>query len=83
MATAMLATARAEALFLAPVCCTDPLTREGATAAIREVVRSHGGTRSCAAHVAAEYGDHPDTAPARMTWALGTVNSLYPNGVHR
>jgi hypothetical protein len=44
------------------------------------------GTGGCAAAVAGEYGDHPDTAAARMTWALATVHAVYPAaavpGVH-
>ena len=28
------------------------------------------GVRDCAARVAGEFGDHPDTAVARMSWAL-------------
>ena len=31
----------------------------------------------CAAEVAAEFGDHPDTAAARMTWALATIRATY------
>ena len=35
------------------------------------------GVRGCAAQVAGEFGDHPDTAVARMSWALATVNTVY------
>jgi hypothetical protein len=31
----------------------------------------------CAAEVAAEFGDHPDTAAARMSWALATIRATY------
>ena len=34
-----------------------------------------------AAAVAGEYGEHPDTACARMTWALATVRASYPRYV--
>jgi hypothetical protein len=36
------------------------------------------GVRGCAAQVAGEFGDHPDTAAARMSWALTMVNAVYP-----
>jgi hypothetical protein len=43
-------------------------------ARIRDAIRLsytvHGGQSGCAAVVAAEYGEHPDTAVARMRWAL-------------
>ena len=36
------------------------------------------GARGCAAQVAGEFGDHPDTAVARMSWALATIQAVYP-----
>jgi hypothetical protein len=36
------------------------------------------GVRGCAAQMAGEFGDYPDTAAARMTWALATINTVYP-----
>jgi hypothetical protein len=36
------------------------------------------GVRGCAAQVAGEFGDHPDTAAARMSWALAAVDTAYP-----
>ena len=36
------------------------------------------GVRGCAARVAGEFGDHPDTAVARMGWALAAINTVYP-----
>jgi hypothetical protein len=36
------------------------------------------GVRGCAAQVAGEFGDHPDTAVARMSWALATIKTAYP-----
>jgi hypothetical protein len=36
------------------------------------------GVRGCAAQVAGEFGDHPDTAVARMSWALATIQTVYP-----
>jgi len=28
--------------------------------------------------MAGEFGDHPDTAVARMSWALATIQTVYP-----
>ena len=36
------------------------------------------GVRGCAARVAGEFGDHPDTAAARMSWALAAIHAVYP-----
>ena len=36
------------------------------------------GVRGCAARMAGEFGDHPDTAAARMSWALVTIHAVYP-----
>jgi hypothetical protein len=36
------------------------------------------GVRGCAEQVAGEFGDHPDTAVARMSWALATIHTVYP-----
>jgi hypothetical protein len=36
------------------------------------------GIGGCAAQTAAEFGDHPDTAVARMCWALATIRAVYP-----
>lgn len=35
------------------------------------------GARNCAAQMAGEFGDHPDTAMARMRWALATIHTVY------
>jgi hypothetical protein len=37
------------------------------------------GTDACAALVAGEFGDHPDAAVDRMTWARQTVRASYPS----
>jgi hypothetical protein len=36
------------------------------------------GVRGCTAQMAGEFGDHPDTAAARMSWALATIRTVYP-----
>jgi hypothetical protein len=77
MSATMLAAARAEALFLSDLSASQPTTRDLITAAVRKQVRDHHGVRGCAADVAAEYGHHPDTAPARMCWCLTAVAEAY------
>jgi hypothetical protein len=68
------AAARTEALFASPLqpsSAPDPAT---IAEAIQAAVRAFG-TRGCAARVAQEFGDHPDTAASRMQW----VRSLLPD----
>jgi hypothetical protein len=36
------------------------------------------GVDGCAVQVAGEFGDYPDTAVARMCWALATIHTVYP-----
>ena len=36
------------------------------------------GVRGCTEQVAGEFGDHPDSAVARMSWALATIQTVYP-----
>ena len=68
---------RAEALFLStlqPSASPSPdQIRRAVTTTLRRV-----GVRGCAARVAGEFGDHPDTAAARMSWALATISTVYP-----
>ena len=35
------------------------------------------GTAGCSARLAAEFGDHPELAAARMAWALATIRDDY------
>jgi hypothetical protein len=69
--------ARAAALFVSDVSVADHLTNIEVDAAIRRSVRTHGGSRGCAADLAAAYGDRPELAASRMRWALGIVESRY------
>src|SRR5262249_44099759 len=46
--------------------------RQAAVAAIRAFGRS-----GCAARVAQEFGDHPETAATRMRWALGIAREAF------
>jgi hypothetical protein len=71
--------ARAEALFVTDLQRSDSPTPADIKRAIRIALRRHGGTRNCAALVAAEFGDHPETAVARMQWVLQLVRNAYPS----
>ena len=65
--------ARAEALFSSPVPTGAQLTRTEVRVAVATAVRNRGGVRECAAEMAAAFGEQPDTAVARMRWALSVV----------
>jgi hypothetical protein len=77
MTATMLADARAEALFVSRLQPSDHPTVADTRAAIAEAVRAHDGVRGCALDVAAEFGDHPDTALDRMRWARAEVERLH------
>jgi hypothetical protein len=66
----MTLTRRAEALFTSSLQPSDRPTSAQVRAAIVTSLRTHRGIRGCAAALAAEYGEHPETATARMRWAL-------------
>jgi hypothetical protein len=77
MATDILTTARAEALFVSDLSAGVRADRTEVEAAIRTTVRSRGGVRACAAEMAAAYGERPETAVARMSWARTLVCAVY------
>jgi hypothetical protein len=60
---------RAEALFISDLQPSQHPSAAEVAAAIDAAIR-HWGSIGCAAAAAAEYGEHPDTAPNRMRWAL-------------
>ena len=68
---------RAEALFVSTLQCSDVPAAEQVRRAVATTLRQRG-IQGCAAQVAGEFGDHPDTAVNRMRWALATVRSVYP-----
>ncbi|HEU4422566.1 MAG TPA: hypothetical protein VFR67_08485 [Pilimelia sp.] len=69
----MTRTARAQALFLSHLQPSEHPTATQVAAAIRVTLTRRGGVAGCAAGLAEEYGEHPETAAARMRWALGMV----------
>ena len=74
----MTTTTAAEALFASTLQPSDHPTVDQAEAAVRDSLRRHGGRAGCAALCACEYGEHPDTAPARMRWARSLAEQLSP-----
>jgi hypothetical protein len=68
---------RAEALFASTLQSSESPGPEQVRRTVSATLRRLG-IRGCAARVAGEFGDHPDTAVARMAWALATVSSVYP-----
>jgi len=68
---------RAEALFVSTVQASEVPGADQIRQAVATTLR-HLGIRGCATQVAGEYGEHPDTAAARMGWALAAVRVAYP-----
>lgn len=69
--------ARAAALFASDLPAASHPSARAVDAAIAGAVRRCGGTRGCVAHMAAAYGDYPETAAERMRWARGVVETAY------
>jgi hypothetical protein len=79
-------TVRADALFASDLQRSDEPSAALVDQAIAAAVRAHGA-RGCAARVAQEYGEHPDTAAVRMRWArvraASGLSQTSPASVHR
>jgi hypothetical protein len=60
--------ARADALFVSALQRSEELSTGQVRQAVAAAVRAFG-SKGCAERVAQEFGDHPDTAVARMRWA--------------
>jgi hypothetical protein len=68
---------RAQGLFASALQASESPAPDQIHLAVAKTLRRLG-IDGCAAHLAAEFGDHPELAPARMAWALATVNTAYP-----
>jgi len=68
---------RAEALFASTLQPSGSPSSDQVRRVVATTLRRLGA-RGCAARMAVEFGDHPDTAGARMTWALAMVRRIYP-----
>ena len=68
--------ARADALFASPLQRSCAPSAGQVRQAIGTAIGAYGAG-GCAARVAQAYGEHPDTALARMRWALAAVASAF------
>jgi hypothetical protein len=68
--------ARCEALFASALQRSDDPTLPEVREAIQRALHDLGA-RGCAAWVAQEFGDHPETAILRMRWARTAVEQAY------
>ena len=67
---------RAEALFVSILQSAERPAADRVRQAVASALRREG-IRGCAARVALEFGDHPETAVTRMVWALAMVRLVY------
>jgi uncharacterized membrane protein len=67
--------AAADALFASALQCSQAPTTDQVRQAINAAVGAFGYS-GCAGRVAQEFGDHPETAAARMRWARETLAGL-------
>jgi len=67
---------RSEALFVSALQPSDNSSTRQVQQGIAQAVRAFG-SRGCAARVAQEFGDHPDTAVQRMRWAREVVDRAF------
>jgi hypothetical protein len=70
---------RAEALFASDLQSSQSPAGRDVRDAVAATLRRMG-VKGCAAQVASEFGDHPETAVARMAWALAQIRATYPAG---
>ena len=67
--------ARCTALFVSGLQRSDAPTPDAVNQAVRVAVRQFG-VRGCAARMAQEFGDHPETAAGRMRWIRRLVGEI-------
>jgi len=72
---------RSEALFVSALQRSDDPSAKQVQQAITRAVREYG-SRGCAARVAQEFGDHPESAVARMRWAREVVTAAFAAPSH-
>lgn len=67
---------RAEALFVSPLQSSESPDEDRVRSAVAQTLQQLG-IRGCATQMATEFGDQPDVAVARMTWAVAMVHIIY------
>jgi hypothetical protein len=82
--TAFLSTGavQADALFVSGLQRCDEPSASQVRQAIAESIRAFGYS-GCAGRVAQEFGDHPETAVARMRWARAVAGEAFAESVPR
>ncbi|HLV73146.1 hypothetical protein FHX41_5984 [Actinomadura hallensis] len=75
--TSLTITELAEVLFCSGLQESDRPSPEQVRAAVADRLAACGGEGACAATVAQEAGDHPETYLPRMRWALAAVSEAY------
>jgi hypothetical protein len=70
------AAVRAEALFVSALQPSGAPPSDEVRRTVAATLRRLGAS-GCAARLVGEFGNHPDTAPARMSWALATIRAVY------
>lgn len=73
---------RADALFVSALQRSDAPSFGQVRQAVAEAVRVYGD-QGCAERVAQEYGDHPETAVARMRWARTLADDAFAQAAPR
>jgi hypothetical protein len=71
-----ISTVRTDALFVSALQRSEEPSARQVRRAVATAVRQFGG-RGCAGRVAQEFGEHPETAAARMRWARGLVAAAF------
>jgi len=66
----------ADALFVSALQCSSELSAGQIRQAVAAAVGAFGYS-GCAERVAQEFGDHPETAAARMRWALAVADQAF------
>jgi len=66
----------ADALFASMLQRSDEPSAGQVRKAAAAAMRAYGG-QGCAERVAQEFGDHPETAVARMRWARGVAGEVF------
>jgi hypothetical protein len=66
---------RSDALFASSLQRSDELSPDQIRQAVFAALSTYGEA-GCAGRLAQEFGDHPETAPARMSWARAAAAAL-------
>ncbi|WP_433213521.1 hypothetical protein ACQP00_02130 [Dactylosporangium sp. CS-047395] len=69
-------TVRAEALFASALQASEEPTPLQVRTAVTTTLRRYG-VNGCTARVAGEFGEYPESAARRMSWALTMVSEAY------